>query len=70
MSEVLAPMSGKVIDLKVKVGDSVKEDDEVIIIEAMKMEMPLAAPSDGTVKAVNVKVGDSIDPDAVLMVIE
>jgi len=41
VAEILAPMAGKVIEIKVNVGDSVHEDDEVAVIEAMKMEMPI-----------------------------
>jgi len=54
----------------VKVGDEVKEDDEVIILEAMKMENPIFAPSDGTVKEIKIKEKDSVEADQVLMVLE
>jgi acetyl-CoA carboxylase biotin carboxyl carrier protein len=70
VAEVLAPMAGKVIDIKVKVGDSVQEDDEVAIIEAMKMEMPILTYSDGTVKEIKAAKGDSVEADQVLMIIE
>ncbi len=70
MSEVTAPMAGKVIDVKVNVGDTVSEDDELIILEAMKMEMPLVAPTSGTVKEIKCKKGDSVGADDVLVVIE
>ena len=70
MVEISAPMGGKVIEVKVKVGDKVKEDDEVIILEAMKMELPVVATSDGTVKAVNCRKGDAVEADAVLVVLE
>ncbi|MFC1825749.1 biotin/lipoyl-containing protein [Thermodesulfobacteriota bacterium] len=70
MIDITAPMGGKVIDVKVNVGDSVNEDDEVIILEAMKMELPVVAPSSGTVKEVNCKKGDAVEADAVLIVLE
>lgn len=70
MAEVLAPMAGKVIEIKVNVGDGVNEDDEVAIIEAMKMEMPILTFSDGTVKEIKVAKGDSVEADQVLMIIE
>ena len=70
MSDVTAPMAGKVIEVKVQVGDSVSEDDEVIILEAMKMEMPIVAPASGKVSEVKCQKGDSVAADDVLMVIE
>ncbi len=70
MSDVTAPMAGKVIDVKVNVGDTVNEDDDLIILEAMKMEMPIVAPASGTVKEVKCKKGDSVGADDVLVVIE
>jgi biotin carboxyl carrier protein len=69
MADVTMPMNGKVIDVKVEVGASVSEDDEVIIIEAMKMELPVVAPAGGTVSAINAKVGDSYQVGDVLAVI-
>ncbi|MBE9593997.1 MAG: acetyl-CoA carboxylase biotin carboxyl carrier protein subunit [Proteobacteria bacterium] len=70
MSDVTAPMAGKVIDVKVNVGDTVNEDDDLIILEAMKMEMPIVAPASGTVKEIKCKKGDSVGADDVLVVIE
>ena len=70
MSEVTAPMGGKVIDVKVNVGDTVNENDEVVIIEAMKMELPVVATASGTVKEVKCNKGDAVEADAVLIVIE
>ncbi|MDO9516013.1 MAG: biotin/lipoyl-containing protein [Syntrophales bacterium] len=65
-----APMTGTIVEILVKVGDGVKEDDEVIIHEAMKMENPIFAPSDGTVKEIKVKEKDSVEADQVLMILE
>jgi len=70
VSDVTAPMAGKVIDVKVNVGDTVNEDDDLIILEAMKMEMPIVAPASGAVKEVKCKKGDSVGADDVLVVIE
>jgi acetyl-CoA carboxylase biotin carboxyl carrier protein len=70
MSEILAPMAAKVFDVKVKPGDTVVEGEELLILEAMKMEMPMTAEEGGTVKAVNCQVGDAVDAQAVLIVIE
>jgi len=68
--EIAAPMPGSIVEIMVKVGDVVKENDEVIILEAMKMENPIFAPSDGTVKEIKVKEKDSVEADQILMVLE
>ena len=70
MSNVTAPMGGKIIDVRVKPGDSVKDGDEVVILEAMKMELPIVAETSGTVKEVKCKKGDAVEAEAVLVVIE
>ena len=70
VSEIKAPMGGKVLDVKVKVGDTVNEGDEIIILEAMKMELPVVAESSGTVKEVNCSAGDAVEADAILLVLE
>jgi len=67
---VVAPMPGMIVEVKCKVGDTVSSGDEVIILEAMKMQNPLPAPKDGVVKAINVKAGDSVGGDDVLLIIE
>jgi len=68
--EITAPMGGKVLDVKVKIGDSLNEDDEILIIEAMKMELPVVATGSGTVKEIKCKMGDTIEADALLVVLE
>jgi acetyl-CoA carboxylase biotin carboxyl carrier protein len=70
VSEIIAPMGGKVIDVKVKPGDSIQEGDEVIILEAMKMELPVVADTPGTVKEVKCNKGDAVEAEAVLIVLE
>ena len=67
--EVKAPMPGKILEVLVKVGDQVKEDDEVAMLEAMKMENPIYAPADGTVKEIKVKANDSVETEQVLLVL-
>jgi acetyl-CoA carboxylase biotin carboxyl carrier protein len=69
VTEITAPMGGKVIDVKVKVGDAISENDEVVILEAMKMELPIVATASGTVKDVKCKKGDAVEADAVLIVL-
>ena len=68
--EVIAPLAGKVFKILIAVGDEVEEDDETIIIEAMKMETPIFAPCDGTVKEIKVKEGDAVEEEDVLAIIE
>ena len=70
MSDIIAPMGGKIIDVKVKVGDAVNEGDEVVILEAMKMELPVAAEASGTVKEVKCNKGDTVEAEGVLVVLE
>ncbi|MBN2397856.1 MAG: acetyl-CoA carboxylase biotin carboxyl carrier protein subunit [Deltaproteobacteria bacterium] len=70
MTEITAPMPGNIVEILVKVGDAVSENDEVIILEAMKMENPIFAPCDGTVKEIKVKEKDSVEADQVLMILE
>lgn len=67
---VTAPMPGKVLAVKVNVGDSVQSGAPVLVLEAMKMENDIVAPKDGKVVAINVKVGDSVEPGAVLVSLE
>ena len=62
-----APMPATVVDVKVKVGDSVKRGDIVIVLEAMKMELPVRALGDGQVKAVHCRPGELVQPDTVLI---
>ncbi len=70
MSDVTAPMAGKIIEVKVKVGDTVNENDEVLILEAMKMEMPIVATTSGKITEIKCQKGDSVGADDVLVVIE
>ncbi len=70
MSDIMAPMGGKILDVKVKVGDTVNEGDEVVILEAMKMELPVVAEASGTVKEVKCNKGDAVEAEAVLVVLE
>jgi len=69
-TEVLVPLAGNVWQILVEVGDEVEEDDELLIIEALKMENPVYAPCDGTVAEIRVKKGDVVEDDAVLMIID
>ncbi len=67
--EVVAPMPGKVLQLKVSEGDSVKEGDTLLILEAMKMENEIIANAPGSIKKIIASVNDMVDTGDVLMVI-
>ena len=68
--DVLSPLAGKIISINIEVGAEVEEDEEIIIIEAMKMETPIFAPCDGKIAKINVKEGDDIEEDDLLATIE
>ena len=70
MADILAPLAGKVMKLLVAPGSKVEEDDELLVIEALKMENTVYATSGGTVKEIKVKVGDTVEDEALLMVLE
>jgi acetyl-CoA carboxylase biotin carboxyl carrier protein len=67
---VTVPMVGKIVSVSVKVGDKVKEDDQVAVMEAMKMEMPLVAPVNGVIKEIRVSPGQEVEAEATIAVIE
>lgn len=64
--EVKAGAAGKVFKIEASVGQSVKKGDAVVIIEAMKMEIPVVAPEDGTVASIDAAVGDPVEAGAIL----
>jgi len=70
MTLVTAPMVGKVLNIQVKVGDQVQEEDTIIVMEAMKMEIPILAPVTGTIKEIKVAAGDMVESEAVVALID
>ena len=66
----LSPMPGSIIEISVKAGDEVKENDVVLILEAMKMENEIVAPKNGKIKAIFVTEGQSVTADAPLFEME
>lgn len=64
--KIEAGAAGKVFKIEAKVGQSVKAGDTVVILEAMKMEIPVVAPKDGTVASIDVAVGDPVEANALL----
>ena len=69
-AEILAPLAGKIIQLNLEVGATVEEDEEIMVIEAMKMETPVFAPCGGKVKEILVAEGDEVAEDQVLALID
>ena len=69
-SGLTAPMPGKILDVNVSVGDSVKKGDVLLVMEAMKMEHKIIAVTDGIVESVNYSVGDQVSQGAELLIIE
>ena len=67
VNNVKAPMPGLIIDVKIKTGDSVKINDPLLILEAMKMENVLKSPGEGIVKSVTVKKGDKVEKNQILI---
>ena len=68
-TEVRAHITGTVWKIEKKVGDSVSEGDTVVILESMKMEMPVESPASGTISAVKCTEGQAVDEGAVLAII-
>jgi len=70
VNEVKAPMPGLILDVLVSEGQMVKEDEPLLILEAMKMENVLASPRDGIIAAVEVAKGDAVDKNQLLIQFE
>lgn len=64
---VASPIAGTVLELKCKVGDSVQQGQDLLVIEAMKMETAIAAPCAGTIKTIHVAAGDAVRETQVLV---
>jgi acetyl-CoA carboxylase biotin carboxyl carrier protein len=69
MADVPAHITGTVWKIEVKVGDSVSEGQTLVILESMKMEMPVESPAAGTVKEIRIKEAQSVNEGDVLVVI-
>ena len=69
-TSVQAPMVGKILKLEKAVGDRVEEDEVVLVMEAMKMEIPIVAPTSGVLKELKVSVGQAVEAEQELALIE
>jgi biotin carboxyl carrier protein len=69
-TEVKAHITGTVWKVEVAVGDRVSEGDTVVILESMKMEMPVEAPTGGVVTEIRVSPSAAVEEDAVLLILE
>ncbi|MRX47421.1 acetyl-CoA carboxylase biotin carboxyl carrier protein subunit [Pedobacter puniceum] len=67
VKELKAPMPGLVLQVMVQVGDEIKKGDNLLVLEAMKMENILKAPADATVKSILIKAGDKVEKNQVLI---
>lgn len=67
---VTVPMVGKIVSISVKVGDRVEENDEIAVLEAMKMEMPVVAPSSGVVKEIYVSAGQEVEAETPIAIVD
>ena len=69
-TSVNAPMAGKLVSIDVKVGDSVKKNDPLATLEAMKMFIKVFSPADGKVASIAAQADSNVDPTTVIMTIE
>ena len=67
VNEIKAPMPGLILEISIKIGQEVKENDTLLILEAMKMENVLASPREGVIKSISVKKGDAVDKNQLLI---
>ncbi|EEL87765.1 hypothetical protein bcere0029_23910 [Bacillus cereus AH1272] len=70
MTKVYASMAGNVWKIVVGIGDTVEEEQDVVILESMKMEIPIISEEAGTVMKINVQEGDFVNEGDVLLEIE
>ena len=64
---IISPVGGTIVEVKVKAGDTVKSGQELLILEAMKMQTSINSPVDGTIKSINVSAGDTVRESQVLV---
>ena len=67
---VEAPMVGKILKIEKQAGERVEEDEVVLVMEAMKMEIPIVAPTSGVIKELKVSPGQAVEAEQELAIIE
>ena len=67
MYSIKAPMPGLILEINVKVGQEVKEDEPLLILEAMKMENIITSPRDGIIKSISVNKTDAVEKNQLLI---
>jgi acetyl-CoA carboxylase biotin carboxyl carrier protein len=70
MKEIIATMAGTVLNVLVTNGDKVHTGQEVLMLESMKMEIPIESETDGTIKELKVNIGDFVNEGDVLIIVE
>ena len=68
--EVRAPLAGKIVKVEIAAGATIEEDDEILVIEAMKMETPMYAPCSGKVSGIHVKEGDKVEEGQLIATVD
>lgn len=69
-TKLTAELAGRILSISGNVGDTVTSGDEIVLIESMKMEIPLAAPVSGTIKAILAQIDDMVDEGQALLILE
>lgn len=67
VNSIKAPMPGLILEINIEVGQEVKEDDSLLILEAMKMENIITSPRDGIIKSISAKKGDAVEKNQLLI---
>jgi biotin carboxyl carrier protein len=70
VNTIKAPMPGLILEINIKEGQEVKEDEALLILEAMKMENVINSPRDGVIKSISVKQGETVDKNSLLITFE
>ncbi|WP_341216206.1 acetyl-CoA carboxylase biotin carboxyl carrier protein subunit [uncultured Wocania sp.] len=67
VNSIKAPMPGLILDISIQINQEVKEDDTLLILEAMKMENIITSPRDGVIKSISVNKGDAVEKNQLLI---